>query len=82
MFCDCISPVVYQANEQGTMNPINILKYGAEEEKSESARMVSNFCICFRLLSTNLKFPKGSNWNYYGDHFFSICLLSYFMFES
>lgn len=23
------------------MNPINILKYGAEEEKSESARMVS-----------------------------------------
>jgi len=29
------------ANEQGTMNPINILKYGAEEEKSESARMSS-----------------------------------------
>ena len=24
------------------MNPINILKYGAEEEKSESARMVSH----------------------------------------
>ena len=33
----------FQANEQGTMNPINILKYGAEEEKSESARMVSCF---------------------------------------
>eukprot|EP00795_Rhopilema_esculentum_P005035 gene5035-144_t len=33
--------VFSKANEQGSMNPINILKYGAEEEKAESARMSS-----------------------------------------
>lgn len=29
------------SNESGSFNPINILKYGAEEEKAESARMSS-----------------------------------------
>lgn len=38
------------------MNPINILKYGAEEEKSESARMVSRKnlpSICSRICCIN-----------------------------